>query len=154
MKSKIIITRGIPASGKSTYACNWVNENPEKRIRINFDDIRMMLGGKFIENYWILSREKAGFCEAVLRALLINAVIKGYDVIIDNMNLSPRMINLIKDCLKDFSDDSFEIEYVNFPTPVEVCIERDKKRERPIGEKTIRKLYNKNKWIYNEEMGC
>lgn len=150
-----MVTRGIPASGKSTWACNWVNEHPQTRIRINFDDIRMMLGGKFPENYWAPSREKAGFCDDVLECILTKAVTKGYDVIIDNMNLSQRAINLIKDCLKDCDKDSYEIEYVNFPTSVEVCIERDKKRVRPIGEKVIRDIYNKNIWLYNDkEMDC
>lgn len=151
MKSKIILTRGIPGSGKSTWASNWVNEYPQTRIRINFDDIRMMLGGNNIENYWIPSREKAGFCDDVLRTILCKAVIKGYDVVIDNMNLSDRTINLIKDCLKEFNADSYEIEYVNFPTPVEICIERDKKRARPIGEKVIRDMYNKSSLMYNDK---
>lgn len=42
--NKIIICRGIPASGKSTWAKQWVLEDPEHRIRINQDDIRNMLG--------------------------------------------------------------------------------------------------------------
>lgn len=43
--SKLIICRGIPASGKSTWA--------EHRVRINQDDIRLMLG-----KYQVPSREK------------------------------------------------------------------------------------------------
>lgn len=42
--SKLIITRGLPASGKSTWAKQWVLEDPEHRVRINQDDIRLMLG--------------------------------------------------------------------------------------------------------------
>ena len=40
--SKLIITRGLPASGKSTWAKQWVLEDPEHRVRINQDDIRLM----------------------------------------------------------------------------------------------------------------
>lgn len=36
---QILILRGIPASGKTTYALKWVNEDPNHRIRINQDDI-------------------------------------------------------------------------------------------------------------------
>lgn len=41
---KIILTRGIPGSGKSTWAKTWVAESPETRIRLNWDDMRNMLG--------------------------------------------------------------------------------------------------------------
>ena len=51
--SKLIICRGLPASGKSTWAKQWVLEDPEHRVRINQDDIRLMLG-----KYWVPSREK------------------------------------------------------------------------------------------------
>ena len=50
--SKLIITRGLPASGKSTWAKQWVLEDPEHRVRINQDDIRLMLG-----KYWVPNRE-------------------------------------------------------------------------------------------------
>lgn len=50
--SKLIITRGLPASGKSTWAKQWVLEDPEHRVRINQDDIRLMLG-----KYWVPKRE-------------------------------------------------------------------------------------------------
>lgn len=40
---KIILTRGIPGSGKSTWARAWVEESPETRIRINYDDLRNMM---------------------------------------------------------------------------------------------------------------
>ena len=46
---KIIITRGIPGSGKTTWAKDVVKEN-SNYIRINRDDLRIMLIGK-----WYLS---------------------------------------------------------------------------------------------------
>ena len=49
---KLILTRGIQGSGKSTWARQWVEEDPENRVRINNDDIRNMLG-----KYWVTSRE-------------------------------------------------------------------------------------------------
>ena len=35
-KREIILTRGIQASGKSTYAEHWAKEKPTERIRINW----------------------------------------------------------------------------------------------------------------------
>lgn len=52
---KIILTVGIPASGKSTWAKQWVLEDPEHRIRFNQDDIRNMFGKYWyhLENLWL-----------------------------------------------------------------------------------------------------
>lgn len=43
-KRKLILCRGIQASGKSTWAKAWAKEDPEHRVRFNNDDIRNMLG--------------------------------------------------------------------------------------------------------------
>ena len=40
----LVITRGLPGSGKTTYARAWVAEDREHRARVNRDDIRQMLG--------------------------------------------------------------------------------------------------------------
>ena len=40
---KLILTRGIQGSGKSTWAKAWVKEDPLNRIRFNNDDINHVL---------------------------------------------------------------------------------------------------------------
>ena len=75
--SKLIITRGLPASGKSTWAKQWVLEDPEHRVRINQDDIRLMLG-----KYWVPSREK--LVQHIQEETLIETLLRGYDIVIDN----------------------------------------------------------------------
>ena len=49
---KLILCRGIQGSGKTTWAKQWVLEDPEHRVRFNNDDIRNMHG-----KYWVPSRE-------------------------------------------------------------------------------------------------
>ena len=46
--SKIILCRGIQGSGKTTWAKQWVLEDPEHRVRFNNDDIRNMLGKEHV----------------------------------------------------------------------------------------------------------
>lgn len=40
---KIILCKGLPASGKSTWTRELIDKNPEKYKRINKDDLRAML---------------------------------------------------------------------------------------------------------------
>ena len=42
-KNKVILTVGLPASGKSTWAKEQVSQNPGQYKRVNKDDLRAML---------------------------------------------------------------------------------------------------------------
>ena len=140
--NKIIICRGIPASGKSTWAKQWVLEDPEHRVRINQDDIRNMLG-----KYWIPSREN--LVSYINNAIITKAVSLNYDIVIDNINLNPKNILYIEDIIL-LCNMKYIIEYKDFfDVPLSVCIERDKKRTNPIGEEVIRSFYNRYKNKYN-----
>lgn len=148
--NKIIILQGLPGSGKSTWAKEWVKEDPENRVRFNRDDIRNMLGV-----YWVPSRED--LINSIYLSFLNEAMIKGYDIVIDNMNLNKNALKEIEDEVADFNEwirlsstnIQYEVHYKNFfSVPLETCIERDSKRENPVGEATIKKIYNKYKHIY------
>lgn len=140
--NKIIICRGIPVSGKSTWAKQWVLEDPEHRVRINQDDIRNMLG-----KYWVPSREELVSC--IHCTIIIKAIISNYDIVIDNTNLNLNDLLYLKEMLLMFNMKCI-IEYKDFfDVPLSVCIERDKKRTNPIGEKVIRSFYNRYKNKYN-----
>lgn len=138
--NKFILVMGISGSGKTTYAKQWVEENPTHRVRLNYDDLRCMFG-----KYWVPEREP--LMKKVFHSALIEAMYDKYDIIIDNMsNLNPKhqqeYINLIKDWNNE-NVNKYEIEFKLINTPVEVCIERDSKREIPIGEKVIRQQWRK-----------
>ena len=87
---KLILTRGIPGSGKSTWAKAWVDEDPEHRIRLNWDDMRNMMGP-----YWVPSREAIN--KQMLWTALKTAAYNDapYDVVIDNMNLNPKDLIIV-----------------------------------------------------------
>lgn len=133
----ILVLRGLQGSGKSTFAKQWVNEDPEHRVRFNRDDIRNMLG-----KYWVPSREK--LINEIYDGFLTGAMKRGYDIVIDNMNLNEK-------CLEDIQEDDeakwrYEMKVKDFfHIPLQTCIDRDAQRENPIGEKVIRNTYNKYK---------
>ena len=154
--SKIILCRGIQGSGKTTWARQWALEDPERRVRFNNDDVRNMLG-----KYWVPDRETLVY--AMKRQFIITSMKKGYDIVIDNMNLSPKEVeyygsyikihNQVVDELKsenklDPQDDfKYELEFKDFFIPLQDCIDRDSKRENPIGEKVITETYERYKSI-------
>ena len=111
--------------------------------------------------YWVPNREVLVY--AMKKQFIITSMKKGYDIVIDNMNLNPKEVeyyesyikihNQVVDELKsenklDLQDDfKYELEFKDFFTPLEICIERDSKRENPIGEEVIRKTYERYKSI-------
>jgi predicted kinase len=153
---KIILCRGIQSSGKTTWAKQWVLEDPENRVRFNNDDIRNMLG-----KYWVLSKEQLVF--ALKEQFIETSMRMCYDIVIDNMNLNPKEVEFYKTHIEthnqiieelkeeaklNFQDDSkYELEFKDFFTPLQECIERDSKRPNPIGEEVIKKTYEKYKDI-------
>ena len=147
---RIIFTRGIPASGKSTWAKQEVLKDPEHSVRINRDDLRNMSG-----QYWVPARED--YIKACKSTILINAInFKFNTIIIDEMNLNPKetghlkeVISMMNKTIKDI-EDKYIVEIKDFTNvSLDVCLERDSKRENPIGEKVIRGIFNKYKDLYN-----
>lgn len=140
--AKIVLCRGIQGSGKTTWAKQWVLEDPEHRVRFNNDDIRNMLG-----KYWVSSREH--LVSDIKKDFMVSAMEFGYDIVVDNMNFNPKEIeyyeNLVDSTLGYMN--CYSLEYKDFFIPLEVCIERDSKRENPIGEEVIRKTYERYKSI-------
>lgn len=140
--SKLILCLGISGSGKTTWAKQWAEESPTNRIRLNYDDIRTMLG-----KYWVPERESLVL--SIFNTGLNEAMSNKYDIVIDNMsNLNPKHIDEYKFIVESYNesdddDNTYELEFKLFDTPVEVCIERDSKRSLPIGEKVIRQQWKR-----------
>ena len=124
--SKVIICQGIQGSGKSTWALNWVEEKPTKRVRINRDSLRKMFG-----KYWVLEREE--LCNIVEDKAIAYAITKGFDVIIDDMNLNPKTIEHIKELVLNV-DSKADIRYNLFNTPLTECVTRVEKRNASLPE--------------------
>lgn len=142
MKKKLILTRGIQGSGKTTFAKAWVAEDPENRIRINNDDIRNMLGP-----YWVPDREK--LVSEIKTSIAQNAMNRGYDIVVDNMNLNPKEVKFWQDLVNtnnaDIDSYHYEIEFKDFFISLDECIRRDAARSNPIGEKVIRDTWRRYK---------
>lgn len=129
---KVIILKGLPASGKSTWAKEQIDKNPGMYKRINKDDLRAMLDN----SKWSKANEK--FILKARDLLILEALKDGKHVIVDDTNLYPkheaRIVQLVK--------GKAEVETKFFDCDVEECIKRDLKRPISVGEKVIRGMYN------------
>ena len=129
---KIIFLKGLPASGKSTWAKDYIKNNPTTK-RVNKDDLRSMLD----DSLWSKSNESNVL--KVQKAIVTECLYNGYDVIVDNTHLNPKHEDVYRElCAK--MNCKFAIQF--FDVPVEECIERDKKRPNPVGSKVILEMYN------------
>ena len=140
--SKLIICRGIQGSGKSTWAKEWAKEDPKNHVRFNWDDMRNMMG-----EYWVPERESTGIMKTLRTSFLNEMMQKGWNIVIDNMNLNPKDWEFYEGVVKSFNENypdiKYEIEYKDFFTPVEECIRRDAMRQNPIGEQVIRATWKR-----------
>ncbi len=138
---KIIILKGLPGSGKSTWARELMASNPSAYKRVNKDDIRAMVD----DGRW--SRKNEDFVLQIRDFIIITSALLGKHVIVDDTNLHPTHE---RDIRKLFNPDGATI--VNGPTvkieiqdftnvTVEECIKRDLKRVNSVGSDVIRKMH-------------
>ena len=135
MTLKVYIYQGLPASGKSSAACEWIDKNPGKYKRVNKDLLRKMLDN----SHYTKDNEK--FVLHLQDMIILEALKEGKHVIVDNTNLLPAHIERIKQLVKEIAevciDDSF------LQVPVEECIKRDLQRLDSVGKDVIMQMYNK-----------
>ena len=124
---KIILTVGLPASGKSFWAKQYCKDNPGWK-RINKDDLRVMLD----DSKW--SKRNEQFILKMRDMILLKALEDGYSLIIDDTNFATYHLERIKKLAENIPievNDSF------LQTPLSVCLKRDKNRIGKVGRNVI-----------------
>lgn len=137
---KIIITRGLPASGKSTWADGFIKTNPDF-VKIEKDhirtDFRLFKDGVY--------NHKRGDEAIVIKErdrLIRNALAKGKSVISSDTNLVQKHVTQLSNIARQ---NNAEVEIKSFlDVPLKELIERDKNRENPVGEQVIRRMFHEN----------
>lgn len=133
MALRIIITVGLPASGKSTWAREVVQKDGTF-VRVNKDDLRAMLH----DGKWSAKREDQIIA---MRDVMIKTAFQAkLNVIVDDTNLHPKHIQRITEIAKAHQA---QVEIKRFDVDVDECVKRDAKRPNPVGEKVIRDMYKK-----------
>ncbi|MEM9823925.1 MAG: AAA family ATPase [Bacteroidota bacterium] len=135
----ILILRGLPASGKSTFARKLVKDNPGMYKRLNRDDMREMLDG------YRFSKSNEKFVKRMRDWLILESLRDGKHVIVDDTNLSSKHLNRITQLAEQYrkqTGEEVKVEVKEFEISLEEAIARDAQRQRPVGAAQIRKLYH------------
>jgi predicted kinase len=122
----VVLTIGLPGSGKTT----WFKRRGVTPL--SSDLLRTLLFDDIAEQRWqglVFSTLRS-----LLRARLIAKMPWNY---VDATNLSPHERRQWIKMAKSFG---YEVQAVFFDVPLEVCLERNKRRERTVSEDVMRKM--------------
>ncbi len=128
---KLLCLRGLPGSGKTTYAKELANKG---WVRVNKDDLRAMLNNsKF-------SKENESYILSLRDEIIISSLVQGKNVVVDDTNLDPKHLIAFESIAGEFLAD-FEIRF--FDTDLQECIRRNALREKPVPEKVIYQMHER-----------
>lgn len=129
----VTIMRGLPASGKTTAALKLVADSGGRTRRVNLDSLRLMLDDN--DGSVRHSAEHEEVVLAVQDAAILAAVDAGFDVVIDNTHLAPRLPNRYRRLLATRNVQFAVVDLTD--VSIDECIRRDADRARPVGEAVI-----------------
>lgn len=133
---KILILRGLPASGKSSFARDLMKREPNWK-RINRDELRALID----DSVWTPQNEEliVKIQTGILRTLLRN----NCNIICDDCNLSQKSFDRFCEIAMEFGD--VLIEEKVFDVSVKECIKRDSLREgiACVGAQVIMDMYER-----------
>lgn len=129
-RGRLIITVGLPGSGKTTWADQRVAaDETSNTIRISRDDIRRELFGKYV-----LNREQENQVTALQHAVVEELLLKGRRVIVDDTNLH----KLTRDAWLELGRRaSVRVSFKPFRANVDECIRRCEDRFEKNGDRLV-----------------
>lgn len=133
--AKLTIARGLPGSGKTT----WAKAQPDA-WRVNRDDIRAQYTG-----VWDFNNNLLENLVTLLQKQMITELLgRGLHVIVDDTNLDWRHVQALVGLARGIRDVVVDIDVKEFlHVPVEECIRRDAARLNPVGSDVITGMYIK-----------
>lgn len=141
---KIVMTYGLPASGKSTWAKAFIKGDKDW-VRVNNDELGNMMFGE------IFAEGRSDTIDRVRKTFIEDAMEKKLNIVVDNTNLHPKHEEYLRKIIAahnevaqyDKKPELYELEIKDFSyVPVHECIVRNRKRDNPVPDKVI---YNMNK---------
>lgn len=139
--TKVIIPRGIPGSGKTTWVKEQLASHPAgTAVRISNDDLSFMLYGQPWGTFFFSDATKETLHN--LRLAMLETFLKQdaiTHIYVDNTNLATQTVKSLQDLALRYGAE-FIVDDQFLSVDIEECIERDSKREAPVGADVIRKM--------------
>lgn len=138
---KLIICKGVPASGKTTWAKEFIKNKQEQGdyswVRINKDDFRRSTGVSY-------HFKNENFIEDITCSSIIQAIKGGSNVISDDTNLNKeRLTSLLTRVFAEIGVGKYKVIYKEFDVSFEEALKRDKDREYSVGKKVIKSFFQR-----------
>lgn len=128
-------TRGLPASGKTTWATQQLSAaEPGAVTRVNRDDLRKMLHSA-APHLPITERQVTTVQHGAVESLLRS----GVDVIVDDTNLRAKHLRTLAELAWKVDAEFMVRDFTD--VPLETCLERDSSRTDSVGEQVIRNMH-------------
>ena len=124
MTQEIVLTIGLPGSGKTTWADEWIEKNPDY-MNINRDDLRLMLQGR--KRYAKFTKARETIVTETARSMAVFAINNGKSVIVSDTNLSTKRNKEWKQIADDLKVDYREELFTD--VPLGELLRRDARRE-------------------------
>jgi predicted kinase len=128
----LVIVRGLPSCGKTTWAQEWVSQDAETRVRVSRSDIAYML-----------DHNNTAYSQVIVetaRDNLITCLLSlGKDVVVDDTHLLPEQVRRLQALGSQF--EALILVYDMTDIPVEEVLERNAKRPRPVPDDVIMGYY-------------
>ena len=136
---KLILLKGLPGSGKSTYAKNLIDLDDSFQ-RVNRDEIRhMMTNYKF-------SKKNEKIVTGVVRAAVRQCFMYGLNIVIDETSINPKVERDFRLMVLDWNSENpymhydFVLDDSFLDVSLDECLRRNALRESPVPEDVIRRM--------------
>jgi predicted kinase len=141
--AKLTITRGLPASGKSTWAEEVRSADPDAVRVVTMDDIRVAIGSRFDQG-------DESIVQSIRDFTIRRYLEKGYHVISADTNLPEKVVrNLRKLAVQSETwDKGIPVEIKDFrDVSLEICLERNLERwysgDRKVPDEAIISMHDR-----------
>lgn len=124
----LTMTKGLPASGKTTWA------KTQNAKRVNKDDLRAMIDN----GQW--SKKNEDLIKSARNELICLFLANGQDVIVDDTNFAPAHEKDLQAIADDFEAEFAIKDFTD--VPLITCLKRDAERANSVGEKVIKTMFN------------
>lgn len=134
---KIIMTQGLPASGKTTWAKQFIKDNPDW-LYVSRNELREQM------NLTIYTKQGEALVIEAERKYVKWALDNNRDIVIDNTHLNSRKGWLLNKHIEFYTklaeEYRYKIEVKPFYVSIEEAIERDECRTKPVSKEVIERF--------------